>query len=1251
MLEHKAAYSGLSVLPEQTSLRQLLCHSPTFSAAQRSILGTLKRGGTLCLATKNNLTVNLQATIKRMQISSLEIVPSMLELIDPSSVPSHLRRITFGGESISQSLMQRWANRVELVNAYGLSENTQMNWRQALEIGANHRLIGRPTDTTTSYVLIPESTQLSPINVPGELCLGGHQLARGYHRDPQKTREAFIDNPFGPGRLYRTGDYVVRHSDGNIEMLGRLDQQTKISGQRVEPEESNNIIRSNPDVVESCTVTAKVFNRTALVAAIIPSQGVNWSTLVAQLRKNVSSHLPSYATPSYWMKREELPRNLNGKIDLPGLRKVIESLDERDLLSLSRIRREKTHTNANEDLILQAVAARLCIAPSNIDLYASFLDLGGSSLDAIHVANFLKEKGVAVDVAYILQAENLKAVAGQCKPTEAHRLKEPDPFSLAPPAFRLNDAVDAYPATPLQEGFLADILMGNTQYVYRRAYRINNVSISQLKAAFISVIGRSALLRTSFVSYKASFMQVVNKSIKLPWQEVNTDVRSFMKSSVQRFDDIAAPLLRLRVLNGKVLVVDIHHSLFDFWSNRFLFDDVNATLLGKAPLSRASFSSYVRFQREQHNDSTRAFWEGYLRGARDTLLTLHGSHQHACEDTDTDSQGAFAVEAKVEADFTSIKLRHGITVGSLMHAIWALALCTWSNQNDVQFVAAFSGRDANVHGILDLDGPTLCTVPMRVNIDRNLSMLDFVRQVQSNHLWTLPKYAHYGMRNALKAGGVHVHAFNTMVNVLVKQSKDSVTEEPLAPIPQDHHNFTEYITLEVDEDSPGLVRLLVPFAGNIGAAQALIESFARMLQVAVETPTTSARQLIRDIQDSAALGQLEHELDNKSILATHPALAHSRFEEVAVANPDKTALIDAKGYLSYSELNGRANGFAFWLQNKGVQPGEILPLFMEKSSWTIIAIFGIMKAGAAFTPLDPANPYERNSFIIKDVEAKAVITDRANLERCQQFGIEPIVIEDQSLPQTRTYSPHVPEMSPDRIVYTIYTSGSTGIPKGVLVQHSAVVASTEGMIEATNVDSSWRSLWVLNYVFDASYYDIFTVFSAGGTLCVLAQDDLISDLTASINRFEVTQVMLTPTITKLISGGPKSVPHLKILSVCGEKIDNNILEWAKSVDVYNGYGPTEATILMTVSKVLPGSSLHSVGYPLKHVTASVRKIDSVIQLPVGEVGELCVSGPQLAKAYLKRPEQTAAAFIQDEGGEKLYRTGDLARWHEVGHIE
>lgn len=383
-------------------------------------------------------------------------------------------------------------------------------------------------------------------------------------------------------------------------------------------------------------------------------------------------------------------------------------------------------------------------------------------------------------------------------------------------------------------------------------------------------------------------------------------------------------------------------------------------------------------------------------------------------------------------------------------------------------------------------------------------------------------------------------------------------------------------------------------------------------------------------------------------------LAHAAFEQLATSNPSKTAINTSDGRtLSYAQLNAKANAFAHWLLRDGVQHQEMIPLYMEKSAETLIAIFGILKAGASFTPLDPSNPHDRNAFIVKDVEARHAVTDRRHSEACRAFGVDLIIPENMNLDPDEEQNPQIPELTPESVVYAIYTSGSTGVPKGVVVQHSAVTASTEGMIEATAVDSDWRALWVLNYVFDASYYDVFTIFSAGATLCLAPQDELLSDLAGFINRMGIEQVMLTPTITKLISGGSAQVPHLKVLNVCGERIDVNIQEWAKSVDVYNGYGPTEATILMTVSKVQPDGSLNSIGYPLKHAYAAIIPVEGgdLQRVPHGSIGELCVSGSHLAKGYLHRPEQTAAAFIQDIDGKLLYRTGDLARWADDGSLE
>lgn len=373
-----------------------------------------------------------------------------------------------------------------------------------------------------------------------------------------------------------------------------------------------------------------------------------------------------------------------------------------------------------------------------------------------------------------------------------------------------------------------------------------------------------------------------------------------------------------------------------------------------------------------------------------------------------------------------------------------------------------------------------------------------------------------------------------------------------------------YITLEFDESKPGCVKLLVPFAVDIKAAQSLVDTFASVLTKAVENPEVLLGQVSEEFQpildEDQSLVGIQHSKDASPL----QTLAHSAFENFAAANPSKVALKAKNGeVLSYGDLNERANIFAAWLLHKNIGVGELIPLYMEKSIWTLVAIFGIMKAGAAFTPLDPGNPHDRNAFIVKDVEAKLIITDPKNFEACAAFGVESVVVQNLDLSSYREIAPRAPQTTPDSIIYIIYTSGSTGMPKGVLVQHSAVVAATGGMVEATGTDSSWVSLWVLNYVFDASYYDVFTVLSAGGTLCLAPQDELMSDLTGTINNLEITQVMLTPTITKLVSGGSSSVPGLKVLNVCGEKIDKNILEWAKSVDVYNGYVFIVALLLLS----------------------------------------------------------------------------------------
>ncbi|GME52113.1 putative nonribosomal peptide synthase protein [Neofusicoccum parvum] len=1244
VLSHGAAVTGLAALPQPgptEKLRQLLSHAPNFSAAQRTVLGTLSRGGTLCLASKEGVTVGLPQTLRKMEVSSLEITPSMLRLLDDAALPETITRITLGGEPVSQAIVAAWAAKVELFSAYGLSECTQLNMRQRILPGQPPNMLGKPTDSTICYVLSPGSLSPVPVNVPGELCLGGNQLAEGYLNMADKTREVFVPNPFGSGRLYRTGDMVTIREDGSLELLGRIDQQIKIDGQRVEPNEANSVIQLQPGVAQSAVVSV-VHPRPALAAAVVSDGSKDWATLVRDVRKALLDEIPAYAIPRYWLQLDSLPLSTTGKVDVAKLVAYVQALTPAELTPGSD---QGGPQNEFESAISQVAAELLHIEAEALDLSSSFQELGGTSLDAIVLASKLRHAGIHLAVPDILQSPSLRGLAERQSSADPADDETPRPFSLLPDRSvpNMDKFEDVYPVTPLQEGILADSILSNANYVYQRVYRIRGVSLSRVRSALEAVVAQNPIYRTSFIPWKKGFVQMVRASKGLVWEEVQGKSLDVMRreAGLQTMA-LNEPLVRAVALDGEYLILQMHHALFDYWSRQFLVVDAVAMLRGEVPVIRKPLSVYVAYQQRHAGAAeTRGFWREYLAAAPEAVLNVPKSLEAG-----PDSQ-PLALTAKIGDGLVHLSHAAGVTVGTAVHAAWALTLAASLASDDVVFITEFSGRDADIDGILDLAGPTLCTAPIRVGVDRSKTAVDFTKSVQAN-LWNLSKFAPAGLRNALAAASIKPTAINTMVNVLVELGHVGM-DDPLAPVVTHVNNFTQFINIEVTEDDPTVAKLLVPYAADVAHASRTLELFKSSVKWLAENPQSPLHEFFRADSpfEEISPDEIPGHVTGKSF-----GLAHAAFEAHAAANPSKTALVTSQGQeLSYGELNGKANSFAEWLLEQGVEHGEMIPLYMEKSAATLIAILGIIKAGAAFTPLDPRNPAERNTFIAADVAAKRVVTDAEHKAECAVFNL-PLIVPDELDLDPAGGPLEVAELTPSSHIYAIYTSGSTGLPKGVLVPHSAVTASTEGMIEATATTAAWRSLWVLNYVFDASYYDVFTVFAAGATLCVAPQDDLLSDLTGHINRMGVEQVMLTPTITKLIRGGPAEVPRLKVLNVCGEKIDVNILEWAKSVDVYNGYGPTEATILMTVSKVEPDGDLNSIGLPLKHVEAVIvhPENNSLQRVADGQVGELCVRGAHLAKGYINRPDQTEAAFVKDTDGQVLYRTGDLAKWADDGSL-
>ncbi|EFQ99575.1 tyrocidine synthetase 1 [Nannizzia gypsea CBS 118893] len=1240
VLSHRAASIGIICAPTSANTRSLLFYNPIFSAAQRTILSTLAKGGCLCLASRSKLQTSLADQINGMEVDTLGITSSFLTRFNPEYVPT-LKRVTLTGEAPNLSVIDRWAASVELRNNYGLSECTQLNWGQVMSASTmSPHNVGFPADSTAAFVLEPGTFQMAPFLVPGELCLQGPQLASGYLNRPELTAKAFVDSPFTPGqKLYRTGDLAVRLEDGSVEIIGRIDFQTKINGQRVEPNEIAAMLRKQNGVHNVAVVTVTVEGEKALVACVSPNTAsLAWSQLVGELRKAALSNLPRYMTPAYWISFNTLPVNASGKIDIMKLREQVGSMSRAELVASSASSTGDDRELSSEEKILQSAWTKALQIPTElVTATQSFLALGGDSLKALVVISELLSSNYIIELGDILQSDSLATAALRLRYGETTTDAAPAAYSMLPDHIGGIDHdtyEDIYPATALQEGILsAHQTVGG--YVYHRIYRIRGVDIDRLRRAFQTVIATDAIYRTSFKGNGAAFLQMVHKKFELPWDVVSgVSPEEYISQHPTDDIDITAPPIRAAVLDQDVMVVAMHHALFDFWSSRFLFEDVTAEYHGQPRISRPPFNVFVRhLQQNIHEADAAIFWSGYLKEAGPTHLTA--------------GEEFSAVNRMLNRDLRALTTTLGVSIGALVYAAWSIILWKHTGNTDVTFAITLSGRDTPIKGIQTLSGPTLTVVPLRVQLQPStMRLIDVARMVQKE-IWKVAQHSQFGLRKALQAASQSPKAFNSMVNFLLKREvdKEKAVFQPYAERPIWN---TGYTSLEVEENELGQFELRLSGQLDPMRADFIIDQVGKIFEdMASGNAICLSEMEIIGSAESAFLRTLSQPVSSNA------RLLHDGFEAIVASTGDRVAIEFENGdNITYRELNSRANQLARFLVTKGVSPDSLVPICLPKSIEMITSILAILKAGGAFVPLDPDNPPERNNFIVRDVSAAIVLTNEHLLDIFDEARDRGVQVEDvynidvSCYPSTNLL---LEVLEPSHLAYTIYTSGSTGVPKGVLVSHSSIASGIESIITAEHWEPNWRVLQFSNYVFDVAVGDIFCTLSTGAILCMASMESLLSNLAHIVNKLKVDRLFLTPTVAKLIQ--PKEVPGVQGIYLAGEPVTPDLVEtWAPHCHVMNCYGPTEAAILAVAGTIEHGMNSKVIGHPLKNCISMILEPGSMRLSPYGAVGELCLSGPQLARGYLNRRDVTDKAFVVCDN-KRVYRTGDLARWIPNYRIE
>ncbi|KAB5560112.1 hypothetical protein GE09DRAFT_1030878 [Coniochaeta sp. 2T2.1] len=1239
VLTHGAAASGMAYHTLNGLSRWLLFYNPSFSAAQRTMLSTLVHGGTLLIASKDKMAADLAGVINELKVDALGITPSALSLLSPTDVPG-LKQVVLVGERIPVTLVDAWASTdIKVRNTYGLSECTQLNFGRQLEPKGNPRVVGNPVDTTSAYVLQPGTLELCPTMVAGELCLTGPQLASGYLNKPELTAKVFVDNPFGPGKLYRTGDMARRLPDFQVEILGRLDLQVKINGQKIEPAEVDRCLLEHEGVASCASVAVDMEDgHLVLVAALVLAEGSNLSTEMASIRQHIRSRVPGYMVPSYWLPLEEIPKNANGKTDYQKLKKMVRDLGVSGLARLLAAGSDgDAPLSETEVKVAKVWASVIGIDLSVIGRQNSFPELGGNSLQAIKAVSELRHSGLVLDFATILSDEPLEKVAAAAQPSKGEEEQDVPSFFLLGDADTVSKlskepgVVDAYPATPFQASLLTSIDSDSDPYTYQRVWDIQGLDLIRLRDSIGRVFRARDILRTAFIPHGKTLLQVVRDDWDLPWHETHASLDDHLTADRKQKLPLSGPLVRVSVVSQQHLVVTMHHSLFDFWSHGFLYEDVAAVYNGKEIPQRPKFQKFVQHILSQNKPDSIKFWKEYLEDASPSTLNY------------VPVQPRSRIQTNIDIPLSEKARGLGVSAGAVIYAAWATLLSRHVGSPDVVFGTTLSGREAPILDIQKMDGPTMTTVPQRINVDSEKSLVQLAKTVQSQFP-SVVKHSQIGLQEALRSANAQPGLFDTLVNILVK-NEDAEGDAQIVFKRHGKRQFwdSEFVVLEVEESLRG-GSTQIRLAGDMEQhrLEFLNQSFSVILQAILNQPDLKTGEL--DIMGGSEQTYLADVLSHRATLHVPTSdLLHAAFERWAHDSPD-TVAIDWEGtrQVTYAELDRLANQIAHLLVERGVKPGDSVPLMLRKSVDIIVSLLGVMKAGASYVPLNPDNPVQRNSFIVSDTSAKLIIIHKEYADFVASLpNLEALIIDKVELGTVPTHPPAV-AVTPDHLAYIIYTSGSTGQPKGVKVPHrsaaSAVtsMAAVEGRYEGT-----WRTLQFANYVFDASVQDFFNTLSTGGTLCMAPTDRLLSDIAGCINAMDVRQAIITPTVARLFK--PADVPGFEKLIVGGEPLTHDVVEaWKPSCQILNVYGPTETSMVfgMTLYRTgdlarwLPGGEIECLGrkdnqvkihghrIELGEVEAAIRKTGLVKDV-VALVSKLD-NNPRLAAFCIFREE--------DDGG-------------------
>ncbi len=987
-----------------------------FDAAVEEIFPVLQTGGVLVLRGTDVLisAKELLQLTEREQLTVLDLPTAywhqFVNEIDALNVPipKSLRLVVLGGDKISAEHFISWnklgGKNIELINSYGPTETTIISTLYKTTDSDKERNepkdlpIGRPIFNTSAYIL-DENLRPVPVGVPGELHIGGLGLARGYLNQPALTAEKFIPDPFSTkpnARMYKTGDLVSFRADGQINFIGRVDNQLKIRGFRVELGEIESALEKHPAIKEAVVIVKTFDNNDKRLIAFFVATCSDVASLPA-IKDFLSGHLPEYMVPVSFKAMENLPLTPNGKINKKALQKVDFNLEDTS-------KEFKAPTTATEEIMVQVFSEVLHV--DKISVLDNFFDLGGHSLLATQVTSRVRDRlKVEIPLRFLFEAPTVESISGKID-----KEKLQSKTVALPPITKLKmEEKQKLSFSQQRLWFLDQMDPGNASYNIPVAFKAHGkLDIEAFKKAILEVMRRQESLRTSIKTENGQPKLEITTHLEVPIsiEDISSVPQDNLEETIQKrvFEEARfsfkldqVPLFRVVILlvseTQSIILVNMHHIISDGWSVNIIFYEISqlyaAFTKGTEPtLPDLSFqyADYASWQQSwlQGNilEDHLSYWRTKLRGAP-TLLSMPTDRPRQAVQTVNGAHLAFDFPQELSEKLRTFSRKEGVTLFMVVMAAFKILLSRYAGQNDISVGTPIANRTRSE--IENIVGFFVNTLVMRTKINPSGSFLSLVKDVRKT---AFEAYAHQDLPFEKIVEAVdpardtsYSPLFQVMFTMQNNPQKEVQTADVTLEALEIENNISKFdlsLTLaEEGKDISGAMEFNTDLFDR-STIERMTAYFKGLLISLVEHPEIplSKIRLISDDEEKHLIESLNHFSDEQAFKTNIKEI----FEKQTAQSPDAVALewMDvgsvSSSHLTYAELNARANQLAHTLLDQGIQNDDLIGLYFERSPEMIISILAVIKSGAAYVPIDPAYPRERVDYMIEDSGMRVLLT-------------------------------------------------------------------------------------------------------------------------------------------------------------------------------------------------------------------------------------------------------------------------------------